>query len=231
LSKRRVSAEEVQKCEEKYNKSKAVHSIIRHVAEMYDLPAEKVYEWIGWPLYRKYGHAYDAFKLAIQESNRVFEDIVAFNETNEEIPSGLIQDLLASIKRRLIPQKLKLRADIEVSCYGYEGIEAIRAALTAGEKAGREETPIKIKLVAPPLYVLFTSSLDKVAGIEAMNKAITYIDEHIRAMGGQCIVKMKPKAISDSDEMELESMMKRAEMENAEVSGDEDTSETDHQTV
>jgi len=33
LSKRRVSPEDVQACEEKYNKSKMVHSILRHVAE------------------------------------------------------------------------------------------------------------------------------------------------------------------------------------------------------
>ena len=32
LSKRRVSAEDIAKCEEKYNKSKAVHSIMRHVS-------------------------------------------------------------------------------------------------------------------------------------------------------------------------------------------------------
>jgi translation initiation factor 2 subunit 1 len=65
LSKRRVSPEEVAKCEEKYNKSKAVHSIMRHVAEKCRVPLEELYTKIGWPLYRKYGHAYDAFKIAI----------------------------------------------------------------------------------------------------------------------------------------------------------------------
>lgn len=33
LSKRRVSEEDIQTCEERYNKSKLVHSIMRHVAE------------------------------------------------------------------------------------------------------------------------------------------------------------------------------------------------------
>ena len=33
LSKRRVSPEDVIKCEERYNKGKMVHSIMRHVAE------------------------------------------------------------------------------------------------------------------------------------------------------------------------------------------------------
>jgi translation initiation factor 2 subunit 1 len=65
LSKRRVSPEDVIKCEERYNKSKAVHSIMRHVAEATQTPLETLYENIGWPLNQKYGHAHDAFKISI----------------------------------------------------------------------------------------------------------------------------------------------------------------------
>lgn len=53
------------KCEERYNKSKMVHSILRHVAEKTQTPIEELYEKIGWPLNKKYGHAVDAFKLSI----------------------------------------------------------------------------------------------------------------------------------------------------------------------
>lgn len=40
LSKRRVSEEDIQACEERYNKSKLVHSIMRHVAETMQLDLE-----------------------------------------------------------------------------------------------------------------------------------------------------------------------------------------------
>ena len=60
LSKRRVSAEDVAKCEERYNKAKAVHRVMRHVADRQGKRLEELYEMVGWPLYRKYGHAYDA---------------------------------------------------------------------------------------------------------------------------------------------------------------------------
>ena len=66
LSKRRVSPEDIQKCEEKYVKSRSVHSIMRHVAERKGVVLEDLYKAVGWPLYAKYGHAFDAFKLAIQ---------------------------------------------------------------------------------------------------------------------------------------------------------------------
>ncbi|GMP23490.1 hypothetical protein CsSME_00001067 [Camellia sinensis var. sinensis] len=42
LSKRRVSEEEIQTCEERYNKSKLVHSIMRHVAETMILDLEVI---------------------------------------------------------------------------------------------------------------------------------------------------------------------------------------------
>lgn len=66
LSKRRVSPEDVERFEEKFNKSKAVHSIMRHVAEKRDMELKELYERVGWPLYRKFGHAFDAFKVALR---------------------------------------------------------------------------------------------------------------------------------------------------------------------
>ena len=65
LSKRRVSPEEVQKCEEKYRKSREVHSIMRHVAEKRQIALEELYQMFCWPLYSKFTHAYDAFKLSL----------------------------------------------------------------------------------------------------------------------------------------------------------------------
>ena len=65
LSKRRVSPEDIVKCEERFNKGKMVASIMRHVAEKTKTPMEVLYSDIGWPLNKKYGHAVDAFKLSI----------------------------------------------------------------------------------------------------------------------------------------------------------------------
>lgn len=65
MSKRRVSPDDVVKCEERYNKSKMVHSILRHVAEKTKVPLEDLYKQIGWPLMKKYGHTVDAFKISI----------------------------------------------------------------------------------------------------------------------------------------------------------------------
>jgi translation initiation factor 2 subunit 1 len=63
LSKRRVSPEDIAASEDKFNKSKMVHSIMRHVAETTGQNVEELYKDVGWPLYKKYGHAFEAFKV------------------------------------------------------------------------------------------------------------------------------------------------------------------------
>ena len=218
LSKRRVSPEDVAACEDRYNKAKAVHGVLRHVAERRKYHLQDLYEKIGWPLYRKYGHAYDAFKLAISdEKNAVdpFADI--------DVPEDLKEEIKMYILRRLAPQPTKIRSDIEVSCFAYEGIDAIREALFAGMAVGTDNAQIKIKLVAPPIYVLSTTTLDKDAGVALLNEAIEEIKAIIIAKGGKIDVKMAPKAVSDKEENALQEMMKRLELGNMEMDGDEPT--------
>lgn len=40
----------------------------------FNIPLETLYETIGWPLSRKYGHAYDAFKISITDPS-VFDSV------------------------------------------------------------------------------------------------------------------------------------------------------------
>ncbi len=213
LSKRRVSPEDVAACEDKFKKAKAVHGVFRHLADRKGLYLEELYQKIGWPLYKKYGHAYDAFKLVLSDETDPFAGL--------EVPDSIKDELKAYIKRRLAPQPIKIRADIEVSCFTYEGIDAIREALFAGMAVGGEKSPIKINLIAPPIYVLSTMSLEKESGIELLNKAIDTIQECITAKGGKMEIKMAAKAVSVKEETELQAMMDRLALENDEVDGDE----------
>ncbi|KAH9478802.1 Eukaryotic translation initiation factor 2 subunit alpha [Psilocybe cubensis] len=282
LSKRRVNAEDIVKCEERYLKSKTVASILRHVASkipsLYgsssdaasptadappptpasaekekeskrsarkarqaaqeedggvapaehdaggpggneDEKLEQLYDQVAWPLGKIYGHPYDAFKLALTEPNTVFAHL------SPPLSPSTLQILLATIARRLTPQPIKLRADIELTCYTPAGIDAIKRALRKGEKQSTDAVPIKAKLVAPPLYVLSTNATDKYAAVERLERAIESIQGSIEAQGGSLIVKMKPKAVSETEEHDLAQLMAKAGQENAEVSGDEDDEE------
>jgi translation initiation factor 2 subunit 1 len=122
----------------------------------------------------------------------------------------------------MTPQPVKVRADVEVTCFAYEGIDAIKTALTECEAKSTEDVPIKVRLVAPPLYVITTTTLEKQLGIEQLESAISNMSEYLVAQGGSVVVKMKPRAVSATDEKELAELMERVERENAEVSGDDD---------
>ncbi len=58
--------------------------------------------------------------------------------------------ITSNVKRRLAPQPVKIRADIEVTCYAYLGVEAVKEALLAGAACSTSETTISVKLIAPP---------------------------------------------------------------------------------
>mmetsp|Transcript_41742 Transcript_41742/g.130744 ORF Transcript_41742/g.130744 Transcript_41742/m.130744 type:complete len:154 (+) Transcript_41742:554-1015(+) len=100
LSKRRVAQEDIAKCDERYQKAKAVHGVLRQVAEKQGMFLKDLYRKVGWPLYRKYGHAYDAFKLALTGQADPFEEL--------EVSDDLKRQITSYIQRRLAPQPVKV---------------------------------------------------------------------------------------------------------------------------
>jgi translation initiation factor 2 subunit 1 len=213
LSKRQVAPEDIAKCEDRYNKAKAVHSVLRHIASVKSLSLQDLYRSIGWPLYKKYGHAYDAFKLALSGSeNEIFDGL--------DVSDDVRAELVSYIKRRLAPQPVKIRSDIEVTCFTYEGIDAIKEALIEGETLGTSEAPVKIKLIAPPQYVMTSTTLDKELGIARLNEAIDRIRTVLTAKGGVIDVKLAPKVVTLREETELQAVLDRLALEQEAVDGD-----------
>ncbi len=146
---------------------------------------------------------------------------------NQTLPENVFKEIYSNIVRKLTPQPIKIRADVEVTCFGYEGIDAIKKALRAGQSVETEAIPISVKLVAPPLYVVVTTTTDKSGGLALVEQSLEKIAESINASGGQMNIKMKPKAVSEVEDQELAQLMARVEKENAEVEGDEDSEDED----
>ncbi|CAK9290589.1 unnamed protein product [Gordionus sp. m RMFG-2023] len=216
----RVSPEDIRACEEKYARAKSVNSILRQIANVLNYETkeelETLHEKIAWHFddkYKRQAACFEIFKSAISDP-KVFDEC-GIDEHTKDI-------LLTSIKRRLTPQPVKIRADIEVSCYNYYGIEAIKNALRKGIDCSTEEMPIKINLIAPPLYVITTNTLEKTDGLNALNESIKQIQKDIESNGGHFNVKMPPTIVTDTDEAELQKQLEKLEQANAEVDGDED---------
>ena len=105
----------------------------------------------------------------------------------------------------------------------------IKDAMRAAERLGSPECPVKIKLIAPPLYVLTTQTLEKEKGLAALTNGIEAAKKMIEAQGGALLVKEAPRAVSERDDKLLEQKMEALDAANREVDGDADASEGEDQ--
>jgi len=241
LSKRRVTAEEKEKCEDRFNQSRQVASVLREVASklteadfnttqtsdnQFAAPAsvnteeeklEKLYELVAWPLASQYGHPYNAFKAILAEPEKVFSSLPVH-------PSeAVVRQLKSTILRKLAPKATRAHAKVDVTCLTRAGIDAIKRALRAGEKVGTEAVPIKARVIAPPRYMLETNTMDGSIAVDKLERAIEAIQAAIEKEGGHLVVFEKAKVASENDEQELKQLMAKAEAENAEIAGDDDS--------
>jgi len=211
LSKRRVSKEDIVKCTEKFSKAKAVNSILRHIGELLnyqeDDQFEDLYKRTAWYLEEKYKNkltAFDIFKEAVTDESILIE--CGLNEESRQV-------LVSQLQLKLQPQSVKVRADIKCSCFKYDGISAVRHALKSGLSLTSPEVPIKINLIAAPLYVMTTNTTEMSKGVKCLEQAIEKVDETIKGYGGVLEVMMAPKVVTEVEDADLQRMKRSKAME------------------
>lgn len=111
--------------------------------------------------------------------------------------------LLEHINRKMAPQPVRVRADVDVTCLHYEGIDAIKEALLAGKALSTKECEVDIQLVAPPTYVLLTRHISKDTAIETLQQVMEKIRETIEMKKGSMTVAQAPYVTSAEDEKQL----------------------------
>lgn len=211
LSKRRVYSKDLIQCEDRFARAKAINSILRHVAEQLGYTKseelEELYDKTAWHFDRKMkkkAGAYDVFTKALT-------DATVFDEC--EIDQKVRGKLLDEIRKKLTPKALKIRSDIEVSCFSYEGVEAVKKALIAGKRFSTEEMPIKINLIAAPLFVVTAQTMNREEGIDAVQKALDAIKTTVESHKGSFKIVMAPKVLTDLDEEEIKKRLQLLEEE------------------
>ncbi|GFZ21788.1 eukaryotic translation initiation factor 2 subunit 1 [Actinidia rufa] len=191
-----------------------------------------LYIQVGWPLYRNYGHAFEGFKLIVKDPDSVFNFLTS--EVKEIGPDGqevskvvpalseeLKDALVKNIKRRMTPHPLKIRADIEMKCFQFDGVLHIKEAMRKAEAAGNKDCPVKISVVAPPLYILTTQTLDREQGIAIINVAIAACTEEIEPHGGRLALKEAASTVSERDDKLFDEDMAKLSLDNEELTKDE----------
>ena len=144
LSKKQVTEEEHQRCLERYQKAKKVHSIIASCADETGVALPQLMEKIAWPLYRDYPHAYDALKLA-NTDERGKEKVLA----PLQLQQNVLDSLLKIMSQKLKDQTYRIEVNLDITCFGSEGVDAIKKALQLAKHQSAPSMPITVHIVVP----------------------------------------------------------------------------------
>ncbi|KAA8575948.1 hypothetical protein EYC84_006113 [Monilinia fructicola] len=149
----------------------------------------------------KYGHAVDAFKLSITNAD-TWQDVSFPNECcRRGIKIIYWKTSDTTTNKKLLKPETRQ-------------IIKSKSSLSLHHSTFSQAHVWKSKLVSQP-----------------WKPQIVDIRKNIEAAGGNLIVKMEPKAVTENDDAELQALMEKRERENAEVSGMRSMSESDENQV
>lgn len=154
VSKKVVTFDETESQKIVYEKQKAFHNIIRRTAFLSKSSLLDFYTRFGWIVYN------DLFNETLNknENENCLTKLEYITENSETLSDYDISDieqlnLLKLAKTKFAEKNVKVEALIDVTCYGMDGINAIKDSLRSGQKiALNHNLPIEIKLVNSPTY-------------------------------------------------------------------------------
>jgi translation initiation factor 2 subunit 1 len=125
----------------------------------------------------------------------------------------------------MVPKPVKIRADFKLTCFKFEGIEAIKAALIEGERLSTPEIPIKFKITGSPIYECSTETINKADGLKAIGNALKAVESSIRLREGNFLLQTKPTILGEAAEKNIQEQM--LQMQKKEI--EEEEEDEDHQ--
>ena len=220
LSKKKVTDEEVESCKNLFAKSKVVNVLANKLAHRADIPVQSVYENIIWPLHENHdGAVYDALRTSVK-------DRTVLGRLN--VGENLLANFAEIIASKMGDLSVKVRADVDVRCYGPEGIDAIKRALTRG-KISSDNDNVEIFVIKCPVYI-FTCKSDTLSdAFTLIRRSIDIVRESIESEdGGSCKIVKSPAVINTH---EIEEEIREMEEKTKEVDGDDDADMSDDDFV
>jgi len=132
------------------------------------------------------------------------------------------------LRVKMEPQDIKIRADFKLTCYKFEGIDAIKAALLEGEKLSTKEIPIKFKIVGSPIYDCTVTTKHKAEGLKLIAQALKTVEASIKLREGNFLLQTKPTVLGDTTGKEIQDQvnnMTKKEGEDDIIESDEEDHE------
>ncbi|KAG8340637.1 S1 RNA binding domain [Trypanosoma vivax] len=199
LSKKQVTHKEAKDCEARFFKGNEVRSAVCHVADECGIPAQQAMEMIAYPLYRREPNKHAWNWLQELNQTKDVERILG--------PLGLDENvqkvLMSTLEHVMRTEILSICADIEMTCFQCDGVDALRDALLLGRNFKLDEEPripIIVTIVGPPKYRLRAKTDLKEEGIARMREAIEKMKEVIEKRGGALKLVAGPYVLGEEEE-------------------------------
>jgi translation initiation factor 2 subunit 1 len=198
LSKRKVSLEEVADLEKKWNKTKTVDRIIKMVAKQLNVTQVDLMTSIVWPMYKTHEHPYDVFRRCAHGGLESFSSYPKLHSMSQDYKDSFVD----SIQKIIKISQVKIRAQIELTCFTSDGVLTIRKTL---KETLNSFPDISLHVVAPPLYAINLMTFDSEKGLEDMANILNYVKISIESSGGNMSIKNEAAVVSLKDELEEDS--------------------------
>jgi translation initiation factor 2 subunit 1 len=102
------------------------------------------------------------------------------------------------LKVRMVPQPIKIRADFKLTCFEFEGIDAIKYALLEGEKLSTPEIQIKFRVIGSPLYECSTVTINRSEGLKLIGLALKAVEKSIALRKGNFLLQTNPTILGET---------------------------------
>lgn len=186
LSKKYMTHEEGEECNEKFQKSKAIHSIFNRLSDTMNIEMGNLLSEVCWPLYGSFDSAYDCLEKCTRKGTLIGE-LDVFHEfpvntsgvchTLDEWKT-LQEELQKLLNHRFQPKEVTVEALVQVTCFGFDGIDAVKKALLAGRDQETEENPLTITTCANGFNVR-TKGYDEDIATKVIKQSLAAIKKEI----------------------------------------------------
>lgn len=91
----------------------------------------------------------------------------------------------------MVPHPVKIKGEFRLTCNSIGGVNDIKEALRVGESLSQKDIPIKVKLIASPIYSITTETVRKNEGLDLLTEAIQKIEAAIKEKQGSFVLNSK----------------------------------------
>lgn len=215
LSRKKVVESDYNDTYRKYTKNKIGHNIIVSLGQKIGIDPLELYENWGWDkaesynsLYEYFGNILEAYNYENGRKEEIIREEDDENSIGKEMQNStktpkyklslLLQDVPLEIQNNLIEQisskynaqKVKIRADIDLTCYGQDGIQAIKKSLLSAYDYNNE---LIISLVKPPTYSITLISDNHTKGKEILKECLVHVKNKMNTFKGGCYEEVSLK--------------------------------------